>query len=217
MKAGESASARADDLTSDEDLILKMRSVESKEEASAIGEQLINRYRDMVRRIARMYYLAGGDPEDLMQEGMLGLYKAITTYQDDRQMKFSSFAYLCIERQIQSAVRNSNRQKHQAMNEAISLDQMTRDEEGNLTRLEDVLSDENSLSVEEKVQGQLDGEELLEQLKSRLSELEQNILGPYLNGENYRQIAETLGLVPKIVDNALQRIKKKAKELLKEE
>lgn len=172
--------------------------------------QLLIRYHHFVRLKASSYFLAGGDGEDLIQEGMVGLYKAVRDFREDREASFRSFAELCITRQIITAIKTATRQKHQPLNGYVSLNQPPSDsgEEGDCS-LADILP---GPSVHDPVSQVISTEEI-ESLKlclsQALSDLEGRVLRLYLRGLSYEAIAAGLGCDCKTVDNALQRIKRK--------
>jgi RNA polymerase sporulation-specific sigma factor len=170
-------------------------------------EMLLLRYRHYARAKARTYFLAGADKEDIVQEGMIGLYKAIRDFEPARSNAFRAFAELCITRQIITAIKNATRQKHIPLNSYVSLAKAAGDE-GNLTIGESLpaerLSDpaELVISAEELA-------DLRTSLDEILSELETEVLSMYMDGKSYQEIADGLGRHVKSIDNALQRIKRK--------
>ncbi|WKY48430.1 sigma-70 family RNA polymerase sigma factor [Eubacteriaceae bacterium ES3] len=168
---------------------------------------LLKKYRKLVSIRSRSYYLIGSDYEDLIQEGMIGLLKAIWDYQPNRNVKFDTFAGLCIERQIQTAVTSANRLKHQILNQSVSIYSTLSKEDGDEI-IEFLQADSNT----DPVTSLVNDEALLtlvEMVKKELSEFEKKILLLYINGESYIKIAELLNCNTKSVDNALQRIRKK--------
>ena len=167
-------------------------------------EQLCAEYKDTVRMLARPYFLIGADRDDLIQEGMIGLYKAIRDYREDHNSSFASFAELCITRQILSAINASRRQKHQPLNSFVSLSEPVSEQE---LRLVDEETPEEIMISRENVIG------MHERIKERLSKFEYQVLELYLKGYDYTQIAEKLGKQPKAIDNALQRIRSKVREV----
>ena len=171
-------------------------------------EYILARYKNLVRSRARMYFLAGADKEDLIQEGMIGLFKAIRDYDESKEASFYHFAELCINRQIYSAIEASNRKKHAPLNSYISF-YSDSNEDG--VAVEDLLGADFLSNPEEVVIAQESQEILLQKLRAKLSKFEQNVLDDYLSGMNYQQIAEKMGKSPKAIDNALQRIKGKMK------
>ena len=167
-------------------------------------EYLAMRYSRLVRICARPYFLAGGDSEDLIQEGMLGLFKAVRDYKPGKEASFATFAGLCIDRQMYSAVASSQRQKHQPLNSFVSLSEPVSEQE---LRLVDEETPEEIMISRENVIG------MHERIKERLSKFEYQVLELYLKGYDYTQIAEKLGKQPKAIDNALQRIRSKVREV----
>lgn len=174
-------------------------------------ETLVSRYTRLVRSCARPYFLAGGDSEDLTQEGMLGLIKAVREFQADKDTSFRTFAEICIRSRLYSALRSAGREKHQVLNQSISLD--TPDFDSN-----SYTSGTNCLAQRGPEDELIDREHtaaLLSGVRKQLSEFEAKILGYYLDGLSCREIAETVGKPPKSVDNAVQRIRRKvARQLL---
>lgn len=189
----------------DEELIERLRHGDSK-----IMDFILDKYKPLVRKKANTMYLIGGDTEDLIQEGMIGLFKAIRDYDKDRESSFYHFAELCISRQIYTVVEASNRKKHAPLNSYVSLYSGTNDDGV-------VLADSLTAgAAENPEQMMIDQENLvlfLEKLKSCLSKMERQVLDFYLAGLNYQQIAEQMGKSPKSIDNALQRIKCKVKDV----
>ncbi len=171
-------------------------------------EYILNKYRNFVRAKARSYFLIGADHDDILQEGMIGLYKAIRDFKPDKQNSFRAFAELCITRQIITAIKSATRQKHQPLNSYVSLNRPVYDEESERTMI-DVISENKGLNPEEII---IDREELniIEQKISKiLSKLELKVLNAYVDGKSYTEIANELGRDVKSIDNALQRIKTK--------
>lgn len=176
-------------------------------------EFLMNKYKNFVRAKARTYFLIGADKEDIIQEGMIGLYKAIRDYRGDRQASFKAFAELCVTRQIITAIKTATRQKHMPLNSYISLNKPIFDEDSERT-LADVVtlgkvSDPEELMINQE--GVMDIEEAMRQL---LSGLEQRVVSLYLEGRTYTEIAQQLDRHVKSVDNALQRVKRKLENYL---
>ena len=176
-------------------------------------ECLLERYRDMVRKEARSFFLAGGDEEDLIQEGMIGLFKAVQDYDVDQEASFFSFARLCVTRQLYSAIEASNRKKHSPLNSYISLYERE-DGEGSLI---DTMESEHETNPEELLVSQEHAKSLEERLEKDLSELERRVLYLHLMGTDYKTIAKLLDRSPKTIDNALQRIKGKMQKILEKE
>ncbi len=187
------------DTCTDEELIERLRAGERE-----ITDYLIDKYKSLVRTKARALYLAGGDHEDLIQEGMLGLFKAVRDYRPEKEAAFATFAGLCIDRQMYSAVASSQRQKHQPLNSFVSLSEPVSEQE---LRLVDEETPEEIMISRENLQG------MHERIKERLSRFEYQVLELYLKGYDYTQIAEKLGKQPKAIDNALQRIRNKVREV----
>ena len=185
----------------DEALIENLRAGDEK-----IMDFILDKYKPLVRKKANAMYLIGGDTDDLIQEGMIGLFKAIRDFDAGKETSFYHFAELCISRQIYTVVEASNRKKHAPLNSYVSLYSGT-NEEGV------VLADSLTTGVmENPEQMMIDQENLvlfMERLKDRLSKMEGQVLDLYLAGLNYQQIAERMGKSPKSIDNALQRIKAK--------
>lgn len=173
---------------------------------------LLNRHKTTVRIKARSYFLIGADHEDLVQEGMIGLYKAIRDYKPDRQASFRAFADLCIKRQIISAIKSATRQKHMPLNSYVSLNKPVYDEDNDRTLL-DVI--EGKVTNPEELYINREDMLLMEAaLDNLLSSFERQVLSVFLDGKSYQEIATLLGRHTKAVDNALQRIKKKTLKYL---
>ena len=182
----------------------------AKQGSADAYDRLVRRYYSFVRLKASSYFLVGGDSEDLIQEGLVGLYKAIRDFRSDRESSFRNFAELCITRQIITAVKTATRNKHTALNQYVSFSQTPAaagpDSE---TTLEEVLP---GPSVRDPANQVIAGEELeslVACLTSVLSELESRVLALYLDGHSYEVIGEKLDCDTKTVDNALQRVKRK--------
>ena len=178
---------------------------------------LMNKYKNLVRSRARTLFLVGADKEDLIQEGMIGLYKAIRDFDAEKQASFRGFAELCITRQMYSAIKGSNTQKNQPLNNYISIDSMevAEDRENLLEQLLGINFEKNK-NPEQLVLDKEAADVLSYTLVGHLSEMEKQVLQFYMKDMNYSQIAAALGKEPKAVDNALQRIKKKLSQVLKE-
>lgn len=180
-----------------------------------IMDYLMVKYKFMVRKKARAMYLLGGENEDLIQEGMIGLIKAVRDFDVTQKTSFSSFAELCVSRQMYSAIEASNRKKHLPLNSYISLYEDSEQEgEGRSLPLIDTIESSKENDPEVLYFGKEYTEAFAEQLKELLSPLENHVLYLHLVGTDYRTIAELLGKSPKSVDNALQRIKTKAQKIL---
>lgn len=178
-------------------------------------EYLLNKYKNFVRSRARSYFLIGADHEDIVQEGMIGLYKAIRDYRPEKLSSFRAFAELCITRQIITAIKTATRQKHIPLNSYISLNKPLYDEESDRT-LMDVLMEGRISNPEEIIINREDLISINERIKEVLSGLEQEVLNAYLDGKSYQEIAESLGRHVKSIDNALQRVKRKLEKYLEE-
>lgn len=185
---------------SDEEIITQIRS--GNHEAM---DYLLDKYRNMVKRESREVYLIGADSEDLVQEGMIGLFKAIRDYEQGRDCSFRTFAVLCVKRQICTAVTRSNRKKHYPLNTYISFYSQDKADVSlmDILAAEECSDPETNLLMQEKLGG------ILEKINTLLSRYEHRVLELYLNGQSYGQIAEELGKSEKSVDNAIQRIRKK--------
>ncbi len=171
-------------------------------------DYLITKYRHFVRMKARSYFLIGADKEDIIQEGMIGLYKAIRDFRSDKLSSFRAFAELCIIRQIITAIKTATRQKHIPLNSYVSLDKPIYDEESDRT-LMDVLTGNGVDDPEELM---INNEEFMymeEKMGEVLSNLEREVLALYLDGQSYQEISEKLERHVKSIDNALQRVKRK--------
>ena len=180
-----------------------------------IMDYLMVKYKSMVRKKARAMYLLGGENEDLIQEGMIGLIKAVRDFDETQKTSFSSFAELCVSRQMYSAIEASNRKKHLPLNSYVSLyEDSEQVGEGRSLPLIDTIESSKENDPEVLYFGKEYTEAFVEQLKELLSPLENHVLYLHLMGTDYRTIAELLGKSPKSVDNALQRIKTKAQKIL---
>ncbi len=183
--------------------------VERAHQGDALAEEyLYLKHKNFVRAKARSYFLVGADREDLVQEGMIGLYKAIRDYEPEKTGSFLSFAELCITRQIISAIKAATRQKHIPLNSYVSLNKPLY-EDGTESTLIDVLTSAHVSDPEETVIGQESYAAISGQIQNSLSPLELETLNLYLDGLSYVEIAERLKRHPKAVDNALQRVRRK--------
>ncbi|HHT85328.1 MAG: RNA polymerase sporulation sigma factor SigH [Bacillota bacterium] len=176
-------------------------------------EYLINKYKSFVRAKARSYFLIGADREDIIQEGMIGLYKAIRDFRAERLASFKAFAELCITRQIITAIKTATRQKHIPLNSYISLNRPIYDEDSDRTLL-DIMPGNHVLDPEEVVISTEEIGNMEEKITEILSELEWQVLNSYLDGKSYLEIADELQRHVKSVDNALQRVKRKLERYL---
>lgn len=192
---------RAYETAEDDQLILRLRSGETD-----IVEYLMEKYKPLVKKRARTLYLAGGDQEDLLQEGMMGLFKAIREYEPERGASFVTFASLCIFRYMLSAIEASQRKKYQPLNSSISFGELEEGKAEMIASTED--NPENIMLDQERTNA------LMEKIRNTLSSYENSVLELYLDGKGYLQIAESLQKSPKSVDNALQRIRAKVQSIL---
>ena len=185
----------------DEELIRRLRMGET-----GIIDYLMEKYKNLVRKEANAMYLLGGETDDLIQEGMIGLCKAISDYREERETSFFHFADLCITIHIYSAIEASNRKKHAPLNSYVSFYSEV-SEEGQ--PLAEYLESERSDNPEQRMIDQENFELFLKKVRQSLSKMECEVLDDYLSGLNYQQIAEKMKKSPKAIDNALQRIKAK--------
>ncbi|MBO5139753.1 MAG: RNA polymerase sporulation sigma factor SigH [Peptococcaceae bacterium] len=176
-------------------------------------EFLIGKYKNFVRSKARTYFLIGADREDIIQEGMIGLYKAIRDYRYDKQASFHSFAEICVTRQIITAIKTATRQKHMPLNSYVSLNKPVYEEESERT-LSDVITQGKAGNPEDLFIDQEDFLDIESTMQRILSPLEQDVVNLYLEGKSYVEIAQQLGRHVKSVDNALQRVKRKLEQYL---
>lgn len=194
----------------DEQLLLRIKSGDG-----VALDQLINKYKNFVRAKAKTYFLVGADREDIVQEGMIGLFKAIRDFKDDKLVSFKSFAEICVTRQIITAIKTATRQKHMPLNTYVSLNKPVFEEDGERTLIEtinhDTVSDPEMLFISKEELNRIEGK-----INEILSPLELEVLHFYLQGKSYQQIAEILNKEVKSIDNALQRVKKKIEKFLVE-
>ena len=193
----------------DEELIMDFRGGDT-----AIMDYLLEKYKPMVKKKAKAMYLLGGDSDDLIQEGMIGLFKAVRDYDSAQEASFGTFAQICVTRQLYSAIRASRRKKHLPLNSYISsmiMREISEEKESELIQIQNIASTNNP---EDLVIHKESEDSFMNELEGNLSELERKVLYLHLLGTDYRTIAKLLGKSPKAVDNALQRIKTKAEELL---
>ena len=186
----------------DEELIKLYR--DGNEDAIDI---IFERYKYLVRKKAKAMYIAGGDNDDLIQEGMIGLYKAVRDYNEDRQASFATFAGMCINRHMMSAVTASNRKKNIPLNSYVSFDAPADGDEQSGTRLVEVLKPDNEQNPEYMFIDREHTRLLEDKIVSALSVYEKKVLDMYLEGKDYIEIAKELNKQPKSVDNAIQRIR----------
>ena len=182
---------------------------------SEAEEYLLNKYKNFVRAKARSYFLIGADHEDIVQEGMIGLYKAIRDFKPEKLSSFRAFAELCITRQIITAIKTATRQKHIPLNSYVSLNKPLYDEESDRTLL-DVIMEGRISDPEELIINRENLGNIHNKISEVLSGLEQEVLQAYLDGKSYQEIADALGRHVKSIDNALQRVKRKLEKYLEE-
>lgn len=191
---------------SDEELVKLIKQNNNKEAL----EYLLDKYKDLVNMKVGKYFIIGAEREDMIQEGMIGLYKAVQNFEGDKQSSFKSFANMCIERQMITAIKTSNRQKHMPLNGYLSLNSSAGEEEDdgkdlmeifNANLIEDPLETITKKEYYKNIENTID---------KSLSEFEKQVLKRFINGESYEQIATKLDTQAKSVDNAIQRIRKKA-------
>jgi len=196
------------------DVMLDEEIVEDAKEGNpAAQEYLINKYKNFVRAKARSYFLIGADKEDIVQEGMIGLYKAIRDFKKDKLSSFRAFAELCITRQIITAIKTATRQKHIPLNSYVSLNKPIYDEDSDRTLL-DVLTGTKVTDPEELIISREEFYDIEEKMGEILSKLEWQVLMSYLEGKSYQEISRELNRHVKSIDNALQRVKRKLERYL---
>ena len=183
--------------------------VKMAQEGSETAEEiLIEKYKGLVKNKAKTYYITGADSEDVVQEGMIGLFKAIRSFDADKQAAFKTFADTCVNSQILSAIKKANRKRHRPLNESVSLNKEADDEKHDIS-----VGDIMHASMDNDPEALLLLQEVVDYLKTYdsglFSKFEREVWVEKLKGRNYMEIAERLGRSPKSVDNALQRIKKK--------
>ena len=194
---------------SDETLIQKAK----QEQNNTALNCLIDRYKDMVSIKANKFFMVGSEKDDMLQEGYIGLYKAVKSYNNQMHNSFKTFAGLCIERQMITAVKNSNRQKHIPLNSSVSLNAGAYDEDGD-TQVIDVLDTRKTGEDPLEIVTKKEYFSVVEkEINTSLSDFEKQVLAHYKNGESYSKIAESLNTKTKSVDTAIQRIRKKAQKI----
>ena len=204
---------RVEDIASYEDLLEEEVVALARDGDDKASEYLIKKYKNFVRAKARSYFLIGADREDIIQEGMIGLFKAIRDFQVNKISSFRAFAELCITRQIITAIKTATRQKHIPLNSYVSLNKPIYDEESERT-LMDVLAGAKVLDPEELIISREEVHSIETKIGEVLSDLEQEVLSDYLQGKSYQEIAEHLDRHVKSIDNALQRVKRKLERFL---
>ncbi|WP_392486023.1 RNA polymerase sporulation sigma factor SigH [Haloimpatiens sp. FM7315] len=187
--------------------------MEAKKGNVSAQEYLINKYKNFVKAKSKSYFLIGADKEDIYQEGMIGLYKAIRDFKPDKLSSFKAFAELCVTRQIITAIKTATRQKHIPLNTYVSLNKPIYDEESDRTLL-DILSGIKVTDPEELVISREEVNYIENEIGQILSDLEMEVLMSYLDGKSYQEIACDLDRHAKSIDNALQRVKRKLEKCL---
>jgi len=209
MEAGSNTNKILDESAAYENLTDEEIVLEIKEGHNNLAlNYLINKYRNFVRAKARSYFLIGADREDIIQEGMIGFYKAIRDFRNDKLSSFRAFAELCVTRQIITAIKTATRQKHIPLNSYISLNKPIYDEESDRTLL-DIISGARVSDPEELVISREEFVDIERKMEEILSDLEWRVLMSYLDGKSYQEIAAELNRHVKSIDNALQRVKRK--------
>lgn len=204
-----SEQVRLDDLN-DEQLVLAAQNNDMR-----AADILLSRYRDFVGAKAKAYFLVGADKDDIFQEGMIGLYKAMRDFDDKRCPSFKAFAGVCVSRQIITAIKTANRQKHMPLNSYVSLDKNAYDDETGGGAYINVIREPYQNDPEEIVISRENMDSIEYSINKTLSKLELQVLVYYLRGMNYREISELINKDVKSVDNAIQRIKRKLEAILK--
>ena len=176
-------------------------------------EHIINKYKNFVKAKAKSYFLVGADKEDIIQEGMIGLYKAIRNFDGSKTNSFKCFAEICITRQIITAIKTATRQKHIPLNSYVSLNKPIYDEESDRT-LMDIIAASIITDPEELIISKEELKNIESKMNEILSKLELQVLELYLNGKSYQYIADIIGRDVKSIDNALQRVKRKMEKYL---
>lgn len=200
------------DSMDDEQLIIQIHDGGNNE----IVDYIMNKYKDLVRKKAASMYILGADRDDLIQEGMIGLFKAVRDYDAGRDASFSTFADLCISRQMYSAIKSLSRKKHMPLNSYISIYASREDsDQGSDVSLEEILESDSKLIPEQYVLDQENLKILEENIDKDLSELERQVLDLYITGMTIKKIAGVLGRDEKSTDNAMQRVRAKLKKYLK--
>lgn len=187
----------------DEEILLEIKNGNDK-----ALDYLISKYKSLVNNKVAKYYIIGAEKEDIVQEGLIGLFKAIKDYDNTKQNSFKSFASLCIERQIITAIKTSNRQKHLPLNSSLSLNNTISDSDNESSFL-DIINAHNVEDPLETITKKEYYTDIKEKLNASLSDFEKKVLYSYIEGNSYISIAEKLDMPVKSIDNAIQRIRKK--------
>ena len=186
-------------------------------EGDALAQDfLLNKYKTFVKTKARAYFLIGADREDIIQERMIGLYKAIRDYISQKNAPFKSFAELCVNRQLITAIKAAGRQKHMPLNSSVSLNKTVYDDESDDTYIDMLESAEAVTSPETIFIGIENRNSIVEHIMEALSSFEKKVLSFYLQGKTYSEIAKATGKSEKSIDNALQRVKKKTEKFMEQ-
>lgn len=196
---------------SNEEILVEL----AKKGDSKAQEELIKKYKNFVRSKARTYFLIGADKEDIIQEGMIGLFKAIRDYQSDKVSSFRTFAELCIKRQMITAIKTATRQKHIPLNSYVSLNKPIFDEESERSMYE-MVTNSKELNPEHLLIKREELDRIEAKMGEVLSDLEWDVLNSYLEGQTYQEIAVKMNRHVKSIDNALQRVKKKMEKHLED-
>lgn len=194
---------------SDEELILKYHQGDDN-----AFELLLEKYKNLVKKKASALYIAGGERDDLIQEGMIGLYKAVKNYDIHKDASFRTYASMCINRQMCTAITAANRKKNVPLNESVSYDTLVMTEDGEEFSIDVLLSDNYESNPEWRYFDEISAESMIDDILNKLSSYEQKVLTLHMEGHDYLDIARRLGREPKSVDNALNRIRKKVLNIL---
>lgn len=211
MEEQESQKVKAYSEMTDEDVVVR-----AKHGDNSALDYIISRYSSFVKSRSRAYFLIGADKEDIVQEGMIGLFKAVRDFNEEKSVAFRAFAELCVTRQIISAIKMATRQKHIPLNSYVSLNKPMYDEESERTLL-DMISGAKILNPEDLFISQENYRLIEKHMQKILSDLEKDVLEYYLQGRSYQEIAAILNRQVKSIDNALQRIKRKMEAFLNEQ
>ena len=189
--------------------------LQAQEGSVLANEYILSKYKNFVKSKAHAYFLIGADREDIVQEGMIGLFKAVRDFRSDKLSSFHAFAELCVIRQIITAIKTATRQKHIPLNSYVSLNKPIYEEASDRT-LMDVITEGRSADPEELIIGQESYVSIESRIDEALSPLERKVLAAYLDGKSYQEIAKMLDRHVKSIDNALQRVKHKLEKLIRE-
>lgn len=199
----------------DEEIISIIQKSVIEKEKNELQDYMITRYKNLVKTKSRAYFIIGADKEDIIQEGMIGLYKAIRDFNCEKQVSFYSFAELCITRQIITAIKAATRKKHSPLNSYVSLNKPMYETENGSASIEVMLKG-NILSPEELLIDRENKNSIEYHMGKDLSDLEYNVLVLYLRGKSYSEIAKSMRKEEKSIDNAIQRVRKKVGKILTE-